>query len=279
MGKKNMPIKEKNFPVGLFLSKQIIPVVVSYYRAARLADDITDNAKLSCDEKLAQLAQIEKDFFAQTSDTVAGELSQKFSQYNLSSGLYSDLLEAFRRDAKNQQIEIWEQLLDYCRYSAAPVGRFLLALHNESPATYLPAETLCTVLQIVDHIQDLKHDACVLRRCYIPIDFLHKYNVAKTDLCLTYTSSQLKLLINEIVFRLEQMVDDSKILLKLVKNRRLKAEIAVIFSLTNSMLKRIRKGDVIATVPSLKKTDWIKAAFYGLAVGIFSRTKSCNIIR
>ncbi len=279
MGKKNMPIKEKNFPVGLFLSPKIIPVVASYYNAARLIDDIADNANLSCDEKLVQLDQIEKDFFAQTSDTVAGELSQIFSKHNLSSGLFTDLLEAFRRDAKNQQIEIWEQLLDYCRYSAAPVGRFLLALHNENPATYLPAEILCTVLQIVDHIQDLKFDVCELRRCYIPSELMCKYNVEKTDICLTYATPQLRLLIDEMVSRLEHMVKDAKILLRLIKNTRLKTEVAVIFSLTNSMLKKIKKGDIIATSPKLTKTDWAKAVFYGLGVGLFLRTKSCNIIR
>lgn len=83
-------------------------------------------------------------------------MGKLFGMENLANTLFLDLLTAFERDAENRQPEIWEQLIDYCKYSAAPVGRFMLAIHDENPSTYLPAETLCAALQIVNHIQDLK---------------------------------------------------------------------------------------------------------------------------
>ena len=50
-----------------------------------------------------------------------------------------DLLEAFRRDVTKRRYADWDELMDYCRYSAAPVGRFVLDLHGESP-TLWPAQ-------------------------------------------------------------------------------------------------------------------------------------------
>ena len=70
----------------------------------------------------------------------------------------------------------------YCQHSAAPVGRFLLALHNENPSTYLPANALCAALQIVNHVQDLKYDAKTLKRVYIPDELFRRFDVSPSAL-------------------------------------------------------------------------------------------------
>ena len=267
--------KDENFPVGRLVNPKLRPIVQAYYAAARKADDIADNYTFSCQQKLQLLNEEEKNFFA-ANDTVAGNLGQIFVAENLDCHLYTDLLEAFRRDAKGTPIEIWEQLLDYCRYSAAPVGRFMLAIHDESTATYLPAETLCAVLQITNHLQDMKADACNLRRCYLPTQMMNTYGVEFTDICLTKASPALQALIKDIITRLKAMLKDAKILFSLVQNRRLKAELGVIFSLTNSMLEKIEKGDVIALRPNLNLFDWQKAFLAGVYQGLFTRVKLCK---
>ena len=267
--------KDENFPIGRLVSPKLRPIVQAYYAAARKADDIADNYTFSCQQKLQLLNEEEKNFFA-ANDTVAGNLGQIFVAENLDCHLYTDLLEAFRRDAKGTPIEIWEQLLDYCRYSAAPVGRFMLAIHDESAAAYLPAETLCAVLQITNHLQDMKADACNLRRCYLPTQMMNKYGVEFTDICLTKATPSLQALIKDIVCRLKAMLKDAKILFSLVQNRRLKAELGVIFSLTNSMLKKIEKGDVIALRPNLNLFDWQKAFLAGVYQGLFTKVKLCK---
>lgn len=267
--------KNENFPVGMLVSKKLKPLVQLYYQAARQADDIADNPELTSAQKLQLLAQAEQDFFART-DSIAGKLGQAFAAENLDSSLYTDLLTAFRRDAQNEKIEIWEQLPDYCRYSAAPVGRFMLAIHNENPSTYLPAEALCTVLQISNHLQDIKTDMCLLQRCYLPKDLLEKYGVAESDLYLSAETPQLQALIAEICSRLRAMLQDAAVLPRLVRSLRLKAELGVIFSLTNSMLKKIEQKDIIASPIRLIGFDWCKALIWGTLKGIFARTKSCN---
>ena len=277
MDKKDM--KQEDFPVGMLIDKNKQLVVEAYYLAAREADNIADNISITCTEKLEALEKIEQEFFLAKSKSNSAKLGQLFRQENLDSSLYTDLFVAFRKDCNDFKPQIWEQLLDYCRYSAAPVGRFVLALHDETPTSYLPAEGLCAVLQIINMLKDIKFDVCKLRRCYIPQELLSEFSVYETDFCLLKSTIQVKKLITSIAQRLEAMLADAKILIPLIKNRRLRAEVCVIFSLTNCMLKKIKKGDVIAQKIRLNKFDWIKALIIGCCQSVFIRTKTCHIIR
>ena len=272
-------IEEENFPVKNLVDKNKRFIVETYYMAAREADDIADAIGFSDNEKNIKLEKIEQDFFEAKSEGVAAKLGRVFKQENLDSSLYTDLLIAFRKDCNNFKPQIWEQLLEYCRYSAAPVGRFILALYNESPTTYLPAETLCMVLQLINILQDIKFDICKLRRCYIPQELLDEFAVYETDFCLQQSSPQVKALITEILKRLKAMLDDAAILIPIIKKPRLRTEVCVIFSLTNCMLKKINKSDVIAQKIKLNKIDWIKAIILGWSKSLFVRTKTCRIIK
>lgn len=271
---------EENFPVGKLVKKSLRPLVAAYYKAARLADDIADSPDMDSSSKLARLKQIEEVFAGCREDDSLPEimgLRQLFKTENLDASLYTDLLEAFRRDAAAQPIEIWEQLLDYCSFSAAPVGRFMLAIHNENPSAYLPASVLCAVLQIVNHLQDVKEDASELRRVYFPAELLRKHNVYPGDFCLAYSTEPVHNLINDVVSRLRKMLKDAEILPAIVRNRRLKAEISVILSLTNSMLKKIDKGDVLSRKIKLSRWDWVKAFIFGFTRGFLCKTKTIGL--
>ena len=83
-----------------------------------------------------------------------------------------DLLEAFRRDVTKLRYADWADLMDYCRYSAAPVGRFVLDVHGESRATWAANDALCSALQVINHLQDCGKDYRDLDRVYIPQDHL-----------------------------------------------------------------------------------------------------------
>ncbi len=266
--------KDENFPVGLLISRKLKPLVKAYYQAARIADDIADADNLSEKEKLEALDEIERVFYGQKqSDTyaAASHLGHLFAQENLDASLFTDLLKAFRLDAANKPLEIWEQLINYCTYSAAPVGRFLLAIHDENPSSYIPAATLCAVLQITNHIQDLKKDCLLLKRFYLPKTMMDKYGVSYDDFCHDASSSELKLLIKAIIVELRAMMKDAEQLPRLIKNKRLRMETGVILSLTNSMLNKLENEDVLKVYIRLTLIDWIKAFGYGLKTLIYAR--------
>src|SRR5690606_16020069 len=84
----------------------------------------------------------------------------------------SDLVAAFVQDAVKLRYATWAEVLGYCDLSANPVGRYLLDLHGEEKSVYRYSDALCTVLQIVNHLQDFGDDKRALDRVYIVGDWL-----------------------------------------------------------------------------------------------------------
>ena len=83
-----------------------------------------------------------------------------------------DVLIAFRMDVTKLRYENWDEVIHYCRYSAMPVGRFMLDVHGESTSTWAASDALCAALQINNHLQDCGKDFRELNRVYLPRDAL-----------------------------------------------------------------------------------------------------------
>lgn len=265
---------DENFPVGKLIRHDLRSIVQEYYKIARFADDIADDGKLSAEAKIAQLDELENIFLGIDKNPpadlkFASQLGQRFKQENLATALMTDLLKAFRQDANGLVYQGWGELINYCSYSAAPVGRFMLAIHDENPTTYLPATALCVVLQIVNHLCDAKYDFELLGRIYIPQSYADEQGIdLKLELVKDKCSPELKSIIGLIIEQLEGLLKDAKVLPRIVRDWRLRMEIGVILSLTNSMIKRIQEGDVLATEIKLTKLDWSKAFLAGLKTAI-----------
>ncbi len=88
-----------------------------------------------------------------------------------------DLLHAFRMDAVKHRYANFDELMHYCAYSAAPVGRFVLDVHGESERTWPASDALCSALQIINHLQDCAADYRNLDRVYIPLDALQREGI------------------------------------------------------------------------------------------------------
>lgn len=280
MEKRHKQAEDENFPVASFLlGKNNKKIVSAYYDYARHGDDIADDPALSSGQKLARLEAMENALYGKSVDEspetkAAAKLREVFLDERLDFSLASDLLAAFRQDAQEIVYETWGQLMRYCSFSAAPVGRFMLAIHNENPSTYLPANALCAALQIVNHIQDLKYDAKILKRVYIPLDLQKKFKVTPASLLKNKASANLQRLIKEMLNRVNGLMKDAEILPAIVKSRRLRLEICIINSLTNIMVKKIEHGDVLAKEIKLSKTDWLKGTLAGLTKGMLVRPKT-----
>lgn len=271
---------QENFPVGMMLfGKAKRELVYNYYQFARYGDDIADAPKLKAQTKIDRLYELE-DIFLKTKEykgqklKFVQKLRQEFNTYQLSTSLATDLLIAFRKDAMGFDYQTWGQLVDYCRYSAAPVGRFMLAIHNENPSTYHPSDAICVALQIVNHIQDLKYDFSVLKRLYLPAEIMHKYNIQPEDLLANKSSLGLKKAIEKIMEMTKGLLKDGEVLPNIIKSVSLRIEVCIILSLTNFMVKRILCGDVLADEIKLSKFDWFRATVYGIIRGIFLKKET-----
>lgn len=271
---KHKTAKDEQFPVKQLVPASLRPLVDTYYQAAREADDIADNSCLQQDEKLRRLAAVREAFLQPSAADDRPEirrLGKLFVAENLDASLFLDLLTAFERDAAGRPVRIWEELMDYCRYSAAPVGRFILAVHDEAPSAILPAEQLCIVLQMINHLGDIKQDLSQLGRCYIPQDMMQKYGVRPSDFGLNYTSSAVRELLDEMLSRTRAMLKEAALLPALIRNFRLRFNICVILSLTNSMLQKYKRADFLQNPPRPNMTDRLKAFCLGMIKALRNR--------
>ena len=271
---KHKTAKDEQFPVKQLVPASLRPLVDTYYQAAREADDIADNPCLQQDEKLRRLAAVREAFLQPSAADDRPEirrLGKLFVAENLDASLFLDLLTAFERDAAGRPVRIWEELMDYCRYSAAPVGRFILAVHDEAPSAILPAEQLCIVLQMINHLGDIKQDLSQLGRCYIPQDMMQKYGVRPSDFGLNYTSSAVRELLDEMLSRTGAMLKEAALLPALIRNFRLRFNICVILSLTNSMLQKYKRADFLQNPPRPNMTDRLKAFCLGMIKALRNR--------
>ena len=268
---------QENFPVACYLfPKAYRKIITDYYNFARYCDDITDSFSLEQSEKLHLLEEAEQSLFGKGNFTYSLKLREDFLHENLDFSLATDLLVAFRADAKNERYQTWGQLLDYCNYSAVPVGRFMLAIHNENPSTYIPAAALCTILQIVNHIQDLRSDVKNLNRIYLPQELLDKFSVSPKSLKKTSCSKNLHFLLNDVLQRCNSLLEDAKILPAIVKNIRLRIYICVVLTLTNILIKKLYNKDVLATQIKLSKTERIYATVYGSFKALVVKEKTLS---
>ncbi len=99
-------------------------------------------------------------------------LRRALAETGLSARHPLELLVAFRQDVTKRRYRNWDELMEYCRYSAMPVGRFVLDVHGESEDTWAPSDALCSALQVINHLQDCAKDYRTLDRVYLPLDAL-----------------------------------------------------------------------------------------------------------
>ncbi|QNT77662.1 squalene synthase HpnC [Entomobacter blattae] len=264
--------RDENFPVGSWLIDQSRrPFVHAYYQFARVADDISDSSRLSPEEKIARLNALEDVVLGRVSPPLsrtdaasAVALAQQLKGSRVQSSTATDLLIAFRQDSIKLLYANWYELLEYCRYSANPVGRFLLQLHGEKSAVFAYSDALCTALQVLNHLQDCKKDWKNLGRCYIPQDWMAEEGVKIEDVLADYTSVPLRLVFNRMLDEVDAFNRQASLLLGVVRNRRMRLESAVIVSLSKRLASRLRNQDPLAGRVKLTKLDFAMAALKAL---------------
>ncbi len=166
-----------------------------------------------------------------------------------------DLLAAFRQDAAKRRYASWDELMDYCRLSAMPVGRHVLDLHGEAPATYAPSDPLCAALQVLNHLQDLASDLGRLDRCYVPLDLLRAAGARVDQLAGPGLTPGLRRVMDEMLDRTDALNQEGAGLPRAVRDRRLRTECAVIVNLARRLAARLRREDPLAARVKLRRGD------------------------
>ena len=240
--------RDENFPVASRLvSAKHRPVIMAFYDFARAADDIADHSTLPAEQKLLQLDRMEASLTGAASDDVISlRLREQLANRNLAPTHALDLLKAFRLDVTKLRYANWDELIDYCTYSAMPVGRFVLDVHGESKSTWASSDILCAVLQIINHLQDCGKDYRALNRVYIPQDSLAANGAVTEALSASASSPELLVCLHQLAQRTEEYLDARPPLADEMADTRLACEVAVIGSLAHRLLALLKQRDPLA---------------------------------
>jgi squalene synthase HpnC len=255
---------DENFPVGsVLIARRHRDLVLAFYRVARMSDDVADHPTAPAEAKLARLAEIEATLKAE-SDRVpeAVRLRSALSQRGLDATHILDLLRAFRLDVTKTRYADWADLMDYCRYSAAPVGRFMLDVHGESRDTWAASDALCAALQVINHLQDCGKDYRELDRVYLPMDVLAPIGVRA--LADEKASPPLRAVIGGLAVRARDLLHTAEPLGVSLNSLGLALEVAAIQRLAVSLNRRLLAHDPLSERVHHRPTEALGVALLGI---------------
>ncbi|MFN3958711.1 MAG: squalene synthase HpnC [Parvularculaceae bacterium] len=269
---------DENFPVGSFLlPKALRPHVAAFYAFARAIDDIADDPALPDPEKVRRLKAFDAALRGEPGHgeafAKAHALRESMKATHVPTVHGSDLIAAFIQDCEKKRYHSWEELLGYCEKSANPVGRYLLDLHGEAQSGYRYSDALCTVLQIVNHLQDMKDDKRNLDRIYVIEPWLSEAGGALGDIDADAESPALRRTINRMLDGCEALMKEARRLPFALRSRHLAMESAVIVRLAERLIALLRSGDPVARRVALSKLDFARAGIAGAVAGYFAAGK------
>ncbi len=240
--------RDENFPVASFVLKpEHRGPVMDFYRFARLADDIADDPQSPAATKLALLAQMRAGIDGTSqANPEATKLAQTMAERGLDPAHARDLLSAFERDARGDPTPTWDALMDYCRYSAMPVGRYVLDVHGEARSTWPANDALCAALQIINHLQDCAKDYRAIRRVYLPTDMLAAHGTSAEELDRPAATPGLRAVILDLTKRAQGLLAESQGFSSMIRDSRLAIEVAIIHGLAVDLAARLVARDPLA---------------------------------
>jgi squalene synthase HpnC len=174
--------RTENFPVAsLLFPRRLRPHLRAVYGFARLVDILGDEIE---GDRLAALDELEREVDACYSSAPAWPvmkvLQPTIREFSLPREPFLRLIEANRMDQRIADYETWDDLREYCRHSANPVGRLVLGLlrRDGEPELAAASDDVCTGLQLVNFLQDVPRDL-ELGRIYLPHDDRRRFDVTE----------------------------------------------------------------------------------------------------
>jgi squalene synthase HpnC len=268
----------ENFPVGSFLlPKRIRKHFYAIYAFARLADDMADeeaSGALSPDRRLEMLGQwremLIRSFDSRPTHPVFIALGKTAAEFNLPRILFEELLSAFAQDVTTGRYKTFDDLRDYCRRSANPVGRLILLLFGyRDPQLLEWSDCICTALQLANHWQDVSVDL-IKDRIYIPAEDMARFAVTELDLTARPAQAAFRELMRFEVARARELFLLGRPLCASVTGR-LALELRVVWLAGMKVLKRIEENgyDVLTSRPAIGNAERLMMIWPAIRKGAF----------
>lgn len=269
----------ENFPTASRLIRaDLRPAVAAIYAFARAADDFADEGDAPADKRLKQLdaweALLERCPQEELEHPVFLALGDAIKQYDLPEDELHALLAAFRMDVRFQAYATLDELKFYCRHSANPVGRLVLALHHiRHPQAMAASDAICTALQLTNFWQDLSRDL-PNGRCYLPQEWLSAAAVDRQALLADQVDAvQLRPALLEAIAITRKLFDEGEALFAWLPFR-LRLQIAATLHGGRAILNAVeRSSDPVHMRPALSRLDWLRLSIKVLITSLRPRRR------
>jgi phytoene synthase len=254
----------ENFPVAsLLLPAELRGPIEVIYRFARSADDFADEGADSPDIRLGKLnryrAELERvGRGLPPEDSLFRDVARIVRAHGLPLPLLHDLLDAFSQDVIKKRYASFEEVSDYCRRSANPVGRLLLHLFKRTAEPDLRAsDAICSALQLINFWQDVDIDYRRDNRIYLPQDEMARHGVTERHLAERRCDAAWRELMKFQVERSREMMLSGAPLGRTLPGR-IGLEIRATIQGGLRILDKIEAAgyDVFRRRPVLKALDW-----------------------
>lgn len=254
----------ENFPVAsILLPKPLRQPVAAIYAYARCADDMADEGEFPAEERIRQLQQWESmlDLAAigtpPTNEPVFVALADTMERFELPSQLFRDLTSAFKQDVEKRRYRDFDEVLDYCRRSANPVGRLLLYLNREASEENLRAsDHICSALQLINFYQDIVQDLEENDRIYFPQAEMSAVGISENDFANRRSDAVMRDFLQQQYARTEAMMLAGKPLGKRLHGR-FGLEIRLIVEGGLRVLQRLKQSHDPYIRPRLRRWDYV----------------------
>jgi hydroxysqualene synthase len=266
--------RDENFPVASWvIHPRHRGLILAFYNFVRTADDIADHAELGEKDKLAWLDLFESELLGQgDSQPEAVNLRKALAQRSMPPRHAVDVLKAFRMDVTKLRYETWDDVIDYCRYSAMPVGRFMLDVHGESEETWVASDALCAGLQINNHLQDSAKDYRNLNRVYLPRDALAASGASVEMLGDDKAPPALLRCLQTLAGRTEALLNQGRPLAGEIRDMRLGLEVAVIQMFADRIVALLKVRDPLSETVHLKPLQLLGYSVAGITTEMLRRS-------
>ena len=252
----------ENFPVAsILVPRNLRWHVFAIYAFARYADDLADEYN-DREGLLSWRRQFQYALAGNTDNPILKALVHTIATFQIPVNLFEDLLSAFLQDLEQKRYTDMDELFNYCRWSANPVGRIILILNGYREDTmFRQSDAICTALQLTNFWQDVQIDL-LKNRIYIPQNMLAKYALSESDLLAVNYTQAFGDCLSELIAETQKLFDEGKSLINNV-HRRLKWELALTVNGGEAVLQKILKinCNVLNFRPKLSKADWVKLLF------------------
>ncbi|MEO0481414.1 MAG: squalene synthase HpnC [Planctomycetota bacterium] len=265
----------ENFPVGSWLlPKRARLHLARIYAFARTADDLADEHR-----DLAALLRFRELFLEslegrpEDAPRLFADLRLTIEECELPRQLFLDLLDAFEQDLRKNRYANQDELRDYCRRSADPVGRLVLRVHGiVDEETDRLSDHVCTGLQIVNHVQDLADDLRERDRLYFPAADLELLGIAEDDLRSASYPDGARILVRQWAEHAAWSLHEGAPIVERVRGR-LRYELKAVIATAAAQIDALRAVEFDVGPGRIKasKAARLRAALAWIALGRFPR--------